>query len=237
MIRSSAEANTATSCPILGRSMAWISTFSLFRGRLQSLEESVGISTFQHDGASSRALREHLKLWGQINKFSRQYFKSYALKCDYGRRYLSIHCGVYIPRECLKILLTQLWHRATVPPQRKTTVCGLLTSWGTADCGVGVGGGGFTGPQNYASHKGYKVLHNVFDHRSKCLDSHSSHSKVYLCNMMDLAHRETILSPLLIGVAQFQTRCHPLSHRWHELEFLCYLVDSAALGPTQPPVQ
>jgi len=54
---------------------------------------------------------------------------------------------------------------------------------------------------------------------------------------MDLAHRETILSPLLIGVAQFQTRCHPRSHRWHELELLCYLVDSAALGTTQPPVQ
>lgn len=102
MKRSSAEEKPATSCSVLGRSMA--STFSLFRGRLQSLEENVGTSTFQHDGASSRALREHLKLWGQINKFSRQYFKSYTLKRDYGRRYLCIHCDVCIPREYLKIL-------------------------------------------------------------------------------------------------------------------------------------
>ena len=86
-------------CSLLGGSMAWISTFSLFRGRLQSLEENVGTSTFQHDDASSRVLREHLKLWGQINKFSRQYFKSYTLKRDYGRRYLCIHCGVCIPPE------------------------------------------------------------------------------------------------------------------------------------------
>ena len=76
-----------------------------------------------------------------------------------------------------------------------------------------------------------------FDYCCKCLDSHSSLSKVYRCNVTDLAHRETVLSPLLIGVARFQTRCHPQSHRWHELEFLCHSVYSAALGPTQPPVQ
>jgi len=174
MLRSSAEANTATSCSVLGRSLAWISTFSLFRGRLQSLVENVCTNTFQHDGASSRALREHLKLWGQINKFSRQYFKSYTLKRDYGRRYLCIHWGVCIPRECLKILLTQLWHTAAIPSQRKTTACGLLTSWGTADgCG---GSGGIHWPAELSISQGLWSSTKRFDHCSKCLDSHSSHS-------------------------------------------------------------
>ena len=133
----------------------------------------------------------------------------------------------------LKILLTQLWHRVTVPSQRKITACGLLTSWGTADGGVGGGG---IWPAELCVSQGLWSSRQRLDHCSKCLDSHGSRSKVYLCDVMHLAHRETILSPLLIGVAQFQTSCHPRSHRWHELEFLCYLVDSAALGPTQPPV-
>jgi hypothetical protein len=83
-----------------------------------------------------------------------------------------------------------------------------------------MGVGGIHWPAELRVSQGLLSSTKRFDHCSKCLDSHSVRSKVYLCNEMDLTHRETILSPLLIGVARIQTRCHPLSHRWHELEFL-----------------
>ena len=54
---------------------------------------------------------------------------------------------------------------------------------------------GFTGPQNYATHKVYEVIHSVWIIAARASNPTArSLGNFYLCNVIDLIHRETVLS-------------------------------------------
>ena len=72
-----------------------------------------------------------------------------------------------------------------------------------------------------------------FHYSVKYPDSQNSPTQMFTCVKMDLGSWRD-LSPLFIGVVG----SHPPSHRWHELEFLCYSVDSGVqTGSGAHPVQ